>query len=214
MKKLLLTVSALAALTMLAPTSSFADSSNGYMGLYFPGTPANGPGLSCAEIAFVAHKTIYIVALNPVIPGIKGFECGIDVTSPTLETFNTNISVTSYAGPAVDIGNKDSINGDYNFIVGYNAAVPVVSGSLILATLDVFYLESAGDRLELTLRAAIPPSHGTPVPLFLNEANEEVQVAVTQDPASPTLIINPGGDCEVVLPSEDMSFGGVKSLFR
>ncbi len=37
---------------------------------------------------------------------------------------------------------------------------------------------------------------------------------MNQAVGSANMILNPSGDCDVTLPTEEMSFGAVKSLFR
>lgn len=214
MKKLLLTVSALAALTLLAPTSSFAQPDLECIGLYFSG------GASCTEATFLAHVPAYIVYLNSSLSETRGFECGFDITTPgkDVQVFNTNVSVT-YPTPATDVGNSSPADGTYNYITGYGSPLVISSPGVILATLDIFYLDMS-TTLEFNLRPAIPssdPLDANPVVLRPDFTEKVIGMHQQQDPASPSLVLKPtgtGGGCDVVLPDEDMSFGSVKSLFR
>ncbi|MFH2051886.1 MAG: hypothetical protein ABIK96_05405 [bacterium] len=212
MKKLLLTVSALAALTLLAPTSSFAQPDLECIGLYFSG------GASCTEADFLAHVPAYIVYLNPTISETRGFECGFDITTPTkdVQVFNTNVSVT-YPTPATDVGVSSAADGTYNYITGYGSPIVISGPAITLATLDIFYLDMA-TTLEFNLRACIPSSDPLGEnPVVLRPDFTEKVIGMHHAEGSPSLVLKPtgtGGGCDVVLPDEDMSFGSVKSLFR
>lgn len=216
MKKLLLTVSALAALTMLAPTSSFAQADLECIGLYFTdGTDADLLGDSCTTGAFLDHITAYIVFLNPSLDSSRGFECGISLSTPSKDTmFNTSITTSSYATANVtNVGVNDAVAGTYNWIVGFGDPVTITGSALTLATLDIFLLDNG--QLNFNLRASVPSSDPLDLnPVVLKPDFSELVVGMHQAGDSPSLIINPAGSCDVILPSEDMSFGGVKSLFR
>ncbi len=205
MKKLLLTAVALAALTLMAaPHSSYAQ--DDYIGMYFDGNA------SCTTADFLAHVNAYIVYLNPTLTSTRGFECGFDITSPTATTFNSSVSVT-YPTDFVDVGVNDAANGAYNYITGYSAPV-AISGNFVFGTLDIFYLDM-DTELDFNLRGADPSSdtvNGLPMVMLDDFSLMPLNLAPAE--GSPALILNGTGDCGVTLPTEDMSFGAVKGLFR
>jgi len=207
MKKVLLTVFALAALTLLAlPQSSYAQVEA--LGMYFAANDS-----SCTTGAFLDHITAYIVYLNPQLPETRGFECGYDLTLPAAKgaAINTNISV-SFPVSATDVGVDDSPNGNYNRIVGYSGPV-ATSGATIMATLDIFVLDAG--QIDITMRPASPqspPLDGNPKVVKGNF--DLLSVPQSNASGSASLVINGATPCGVTLDSEDMSFGAVKSLFR
>ncbi len=203
MKKMLLTVVALAALTLMAaPHSSYAQ--DDVMGMYF------ADGSSCTTAAFLDHVTATIVYLNPTLTKTRGFECGIVMENAT----NTSITVT-YPAPATDVGAPNIGGNNYNYITGYATPqdVPVNGDGFVLATLDIFVLDSG--TINFTLRPASPSSDlNEELPMVMLDDFSLMTTIVAQATGSVTMTLNPAGDCGVVLPTEDMSFGGVKSLFR
>ena len=209
MKKLLMIVSALAALSLLAPSSSFANPANGYMGLFFEsGLP--GEDVSCITGAFLDHKTAYVVYLNPIVTSTRGFEAAsifpnrarIPRSSIPRFPFPIRCPLPTWA-----VNTPPS----YNYITGYGTAQVITGAAFVLATLDIFVLDAG--QLDFTLRASIPSSGGT-TPNVMQDDFSFFNVALIQDVGSPTLTLNPVGPCGVILPTEDVSWGAVKSLFR
>ncbi len=206
MKKLLLTAVALAALTLMAaPHSSYAQ--DDYIGLYFD------DNASCTTGAFLDHVAAYIVYLNPTLTSTRGFECGFDITSPTKDAnFNTSVSV-SYPAQFTDVGVNDAAAGSYNYITGYATPVEITGSSFVFGTLDIFILDPG--ELDFTLRGAIPSSDTVNgLPMVMLDDFSLMTMNLAQAEGSATIILNPTGDCGVSLPTEDMSFGAVKGLFR
>ena len=208
MKRMLLTVFALAALTLLAlPQGSYAQET---LGMWF-----EQPDTSCTTAAFLDHVTAHIVYMNPSIPSTRGFECGYDATLPGAKgaQINTNISV-SFPIDVIDVGLDDSGAGTYNRIVGFSTPLPTTSAT-IMCILDIFVLDAG--QINILMRPAAPQS--PPIdgnPKVVKEDFNLVSVPLAHASGSEaTLKINPvGGACGVVLDNEDMSFGSVKSLFR
>src|SRR3989339_566227 len=153
MKKLLMLVSALAALSLLAPNAGYALGENGYMGLYFD----TAGQTSCTTGVFLTHVTAYIVYALPVIDSSRGFQCGIIISSPAKDAqLNTTIAVT-YPVPATDVG----VNAypKFNYITGYSTP-QLIGDSFVFATLDIFVLDM-DTQLNFTLEYADPVTLGT-----------------------------------------------------
>ena len=78
--------------------------------------------------------------------------------------------------------------------------------------MDIFVLDM-DTQLNFTLEYADPVTLGTK-PIVMREDFSLFDVDFMQVGASPSLILNPAGGCDVVNPTEDISWGAVKSLFR
>lgn len=215
MKKLLMIVSALAALSLLAPSSSFARNFDkdfpDYMGMFITsvnGVPADYE--SCTPVAFLQHLTVKIILMNASIASTGAFECGWDVTGGGLTAFNTNCTIT-YAAPGIEVGVNTPSAGTYNIIYGFGAPLALTPFTE-LASLDVFYLDMV--PLDFTLRNANPPSIPGVLPVFASADYVTLYPAsVIQNGGSATIHFG-DANCDVTLPTEDVSWGAVKSLFR
>lgn len=165
---------------------------NGYMTLYWDD---GGSWVPCTTASFLQHKTAYIVYVHPVIPTVLGFECGIDISRPAKDSqvVNSSISAT-YPTSAVDVGM--STPPSYNYIVGFASAMPVTGDAFILATLDVFVLDNG--QLDFTVRASNPSSDGGDLPNILAEDFSFFNVGLGMELGSPTMVLNPVGECPVV----------------
>ncbi len=211
MKKVLLTIFALAALTLLAlPQGSYAQET---MRMFFNDNPTDPlTDYSCTTGNFLDHITAYIIYQNPSLTQTRGFECGYDVTLPGAKGAAINTSITaSFPLQATDVGVDNSTAGTYNRIVGFSDPL-ATSTNTVLATLDIFILDSG--EIDITMRPAdpqSPPLDGNPK-VVKSDFNLQ-SVPMWYGEGSPALIINPTGACGVV-ENEDISFGSVKSLFR
>ncbi len=152
---------------------------------------------ACTTAGFLDHLTAYIVYENPSLTSVRGFECGYDVILPGAKGAQINTSITaSFPVPSTDVGVDNSTAGTYNRIVGYSDPLPV-SGNTVLATLDIFILDSG--EIDISLRPAdpqSPPLDGNPK--VVKDDFNLFSVPVGYAPGSPALIINGGDPCGVV----------------
>ena len=219
MKKLLLTVTALAALSLLAPNFSHAEeysdpTGKGYLGIYL--NDGGGNWISCkGGVAFAASVTAYVVYLGPtpaVFTACRGFEAGIDLTLPGKDSQISSFMLTTFPVSSTDVGVNSIPNGTYNIIVGYSAPI-AISNAAVLATLTLNYYEAGSAQIDMHLRNAIPPSvDSLTLPMFMDSSYNLHAVNMIQDGDLVAQINAPA--CTVVLPAEDISWGAVKSLFR
>ncbi len=151
----------------------------------------------CTTGNFLDHVTAYIVYMNPTLTSTLGFECGFDLSSPTKNAnFITSISVT-YPALATDVGVNDAAAGSYNYITGYATPLDITSSSFVFATLDIFILDSG--ELDFTLRGAIPSSDTeNGMPMAMRDDFSLMALQLGMQPGSPTMVLNPSGDCPVV----------------
>ena len=175
-----------------------------FTGLYEPGgvfsdylTMYFDDEAPCTSGAFLDHVAAYIVYMNPTLDRVRGIECGFDITSPTKDSnFNTSVSV-SYPAQATDVGVSDAAAGTYNYITGYATPLDVTGSSFVFATLDIFVLDAG--ELDFTLRGSIPSSdteNGMPMVMLDDFSLMSLQLGM--QPGSPTMVLNPTGDCPVV----------------
>ncbi len=176
-----------------------SNSISDYMTMYFDvGGGPDVPGEFCTTAAFLDHVTAYIVYKNPSLPETRGFECGFDITSLTKDVqINTSVSV-SYPAPATDVGVIDGAAGTYNYIATYAQPrdIPAGGNGFILATLDIFVLDAG--ELDFTLRPSSPSSDPMgELPMILLNDFSLMAVQLGMLPGSPTMILNPAGECTV-----------------
>ncbi len=169
---------------------------NDYMTLYFDAGGPEVPGQPCTTADFAENVTAYIVYMNPSLTSTTGFECGYDITSPSTTTFISPVYVT-YPTMAVDVGTSDNLAGTYNHIVGFSSPLGITGNSFVLATLDILYLEM-GTELDFTLRGSIPSSPPNDLPKVMREDFTLLPLALGMAPGSPTMVLNPAGDCPVI----------------
>jgi len=135
MKKLFFAVFALAALSLLAPSTGFAQSAWNQLGIYTDSTgdPATANFTASLGVPFTA----YLVLTNPVnealgnpptvapITAVDGFECKL--VSPVDNTLFFQLTET-FGGNAINVG----IAPDY--VVGFAESVPVTGNAVVLVT--------------------------------------------------------------------------------
>ncbi len=199
MKKILMLLVA----TMLVASSAFAilDSAPDNIGLYFD----TNADVVCANAAFIDHVPAYFILTNPTMASTRGFELGMNVTNRV----NSSITVT-YPISATDVGAAGTGGNDFNYIAGY--AVPMLTTpATLLATLDIFFLDSA--PLDFILGPASPSSDLNGMsPMIMLEDFSLVVGNTSNEPGLPAAQIN-APQCMVV-DNEEASFGAVKALFR
>ncbi|MBU8870787.1 MAG: hypothetical protein KOO60_07985 [Gemmatimonadales bacterium] len=201
MKKLLFALSALAALTLLAPVSGFADfEGEGAMGIYFDADAEvyETTGAPYTEVA------AYVMMKNTNVEGIWGYEFGFVVEgnyiAPSIALNGT--------GP-IDVGGELG-----NHIVGLAAPITVTPATL-LATIGVLPMDAL--PIHYTLTGATPNSWvGSNTPNIVAPPGDVlVKCAVSAwdvalvEPAICAMLNDTG-----VVASDEASWDSVKSLYR
>ncbi len=203
MKKLLFAVSALAALSLLAPSAGFAQAYN-QMGIYLD------------EEATTVNTTletglldVYLVATMPYshtadapVTVIKGFECAIIIagTATYLDAANT------YPVPGLNVGN------DRNMHYGFSAGAAVSGTSMVLCELHI--LKASAGTLTFHVAPADPASVDGMMAII--DFTTAPQTLVGMNPASgsfddPVFAVNvdPG-----IVATEATTFDNIKAMYR
>jgi hypothetical protein len=207
MKKLLFVATALAAISLLAPSSGFAQWEN-RIGVYTDQDPAAGS----AELTVAASTptNIYFVLTNPVNRGtpvqrVEAFEFRVDA-EPLATFFKLNesfptqgINITTYP----------------DYVVGFAAPWPVTNNRVTLMTWQVMVLNTATHKLFLNLIPA-PTIAGRIAYQDADGATGQKLVAATPSVSSGTLGDNVFAINGTLDPTaeESESWGSVKALFR
>ena len=216
MKKLLFAVSALAALSLLAPSSGFAQHVYfNQVGLYTTADALPDPLDPDAPITGTDDvgipTTVFLVLTRPAAgetayAGVRAFECQLN--------FNPIGGIFMLSGalgaPGLNIGDVDNIALGYlNYIVGFSAPVPVApSESIILVTFS--FLNQNAVPIEVTLN----PAPGGSIPgqmVFLPDTPPilEQMFSSSGTPDGTAFTFN-----GVAVATEDATFGSVKALYR
>lgn len=214
MKKLLFAVSAIAALSLLAPSSSFAvfQYSN-QVGLY---TIDDGMGATGTSV-MNSDVTVYLVLTQPTdvengdapFSACCGFECTISFNpSPNNDLFLVEAILPPYS---IDIGpNKDINLGYLDYYVGidYTRPLPVNNEAAVLVTFTFFNMNPG--ITEVTLGPSYVPSIAGEM-AFLGDEPEQLRVMYSKGGShdAPVFLFN--GEAVAV---ENESFGSVKALYR
>ncbi len=191
MKKLVVLLMA-----MLVATSAFAivDPDDNMMGFYFD-MDANMP--NAEGIAPYAQVPMYLVMTNMTADGLYGFEMGYDIMG------NGMVLSTVFANPSViDVG------GPGNHIVGYGSPTPVTPVTL-LATLTVMYMDTDMAPLSFVMHGSNPSSMDPAFPVILLADGELLSVGLS---AADGTVARING--ESVVATDNVSFDGIKSLYR
>lgn len=149
MKKLLFAVSALAALSLLAPSTGLAQATN-HMSLF-----ADEAGtLNSATMTAFTTIDLYLVIMNPYNVDLEqpiGFLGGVEFAIPA----PTNALILSFAWPVdvTDVGTGTS------HIVGFGQPLQVFDGMATVCTIQVLYNSPTSDPGYLTLAPAEPASN-------------------------------------------------------
>jgi len=142
----------------------------------------------------------YIVAINPEVSSISGYEVSINIPDPA-------VFLLSVSGPNGWTNFGDSVN----HLAGFGTPVPVTSNTAVLSTIRLLY--AGHDEIYISFGAATPPSipdHDGPV--IANGANPDILI-----PCMTTYFGTPSGFVAVLNPQvavETTSLSRVKSLFR
>jgi len=188
MKKLVVLLMA-----MLVASSAFAivDPDDNMMGLYFD-MEADMPVIEAAP--YTSHN-LYLVMTNMTADTIWGFECAVRHEG----TSNIGQFVIANA-TAIDVGTA----GTPNHIVGFGTPTMVTPVTL-LATMSVFYM-GAVDEFFLTGSTPSTISEEFPVVLLADSGVLSVGMSAAEGPCAAI-----GSE---VVATENVSFDGIKSLYR
>ncbi len=181
-------------MAMLIATSAFAivDPDDNMMGFYFD----LEADTYCAEGIDPFQTTLmYLVVTNCTYDAIFGFEAGYEHTGG-----QHNILGTEYVAEGLNVGD------DFNMIYGFAAPVPTAPVTL-LATVSVFNMNT--DPIFFDLHGSSPSSTGGVLPVIQFNATEVVEIGLS---AADGLVAMING-CDVVA-TENVSFDGIKSLYR
>ncbi len=202
MKKLLFAVSALAALSLLAPSSGLAQPYYNQLGIF---TDTAGTITGAQGVASNSQVTGYVVVSNP-----RNLETGTNLTSIKAAEWGVVAPAVviplslSFPVAALNIGTTT------NAIVGYSTPVTVSGGMAVLGTYAFLYV-GAGAPAEFLLAPAEPAS----VPGFMAIV-DITDSLISVYPASGSFDnvifgINTG---ENPLATEPASMDAVKALYR
>ncbi len=196
MKKLL----ALALVALMAGGALAQWDGDNMMGMFFDGevftdatTNLDTPG---------APFNSFIVALNPEMQSVSGYEVGISIS-------DASVFVLSAVGP----NGWTNFGDNTNHLAGFGTPVPVVDNAVVLCVLQMLY--SGTDRVEIVYGAATPPSiPGHDGPVLADGANPDILVACeyTSHEDMGGLVATLNG--EGVIAVENHSLSGVKALFN
>jgi hypothetical protein len=199
MKKMLFAVSALAALSLLAPSTGLAQTHN-IMGIYADeaGTVNSinpQPAFTPVDLYVVLHNPYNEVTDAP-ITAVNGVEFGL--------TLDNVLSLsTSFPVNATDVGGSPT-----NIVAGFATPATVSGGSVVLATINCLVQSAAAGYIGMT------PATPSSAPGFM--ATLDAAVAGQIIPVLPpweSFDYNVFAFNETVA-SEPMTMGNVKALYR
>jgi len=168
------------------------------MGLFFSDTEFYSENTTIETIAVPFDS--YIVAINPEVTSISGYEVSINIPDPTVFVLQTS-------GPNGWTNFGDNVN----HLAGFGTPVPVTGDAAVLSTLRLLY--AGEEEIYISFGAATPPSipdHDGPV--IANGANPDILI-----PCVTTYFGTPSGWVAVLNPQvvvETTSLSKVKSLFQ
>ncbi|MFT5316411.1 MAG: hypothetical protein ACI9UK_002257 [Candidatus Krumholzibacteriia bacterium] len=213
MKKLFFAVFALAALSLLAPSTGFTQTAWNQLGIY--ADPTGDPASANVSPTIGDQFTGYLVLTNPVneffnggtgtavpITAVDGFECNI-AFPPSASFFTLS---TVFAANAIDVGVKP------DFVVGFSESAPVTGNAVVLVTWTFLALAPGPHDFFLDI-TALPSIPGVMAVVDANDpenANLQPVYRSTNDANVPVFSVT--GDNAIA--NETQTFGGVKSLFR
>ena len=201
MKKLLFVASALAALSLLAPSSGFAQADN-QVGVYFD---MEGTVTGFTPIAFEAFDC-YVLMFQPVD------DDGFPVTE--IEAFEFMVTFQNGAGViknnetlppgAINVGNSSSPAAGLEYAVGLASPIEIVDGLVQLVALSLIVLSVEENFIYM---------NNSPLGnMYYQNAGDGQLVnfyPTSGDSADPVAAID-----GTVTPVEASTWGGVKSLYR
>jgi hypothetical protein len=176
------------------------DHDSDQLGLYF-----DQQGLEvCRQAGFATLNEIYLLYLNPTVEALHGFECSVTLRSA--QEVASVMTTYSYATPAIDVGDYDSVH--RNLIVGFGEPL-ALSQATVLASTQILYFDE--EPLDIVLGPADPASLGAETPLVLLEDFTLMAVGIST-PDTPALQIN-AVDCGVVA-TDRTAWDRIKAMYR
>jgi hypothetical protein len=211
MKKLLFAVSALAALSLLAPSTGFAQhqsSANNQLGLFLN---ADGTGNSFT-LDIGIPVTVYLVLINPTnddpaetpYSTLNAFECTLNFTGPIPFKLGDTLPPT-----AINVGNNTDINNGFlEYIVGLGTSMDVIADAAKLITFQFLVTNPGATTITLTPTSA--PSIAGEMAFQPVSGQLKKMYNAAGSPGAVVFTFNGTG----TVATEDASFGSVKALFR
>lgn len=203
MKKLLIAVLALAALSLLAPSSGFAqDDFVNRMGIY---VVDNGIYVPTTDVA-APYTTVsaYLVLVNPEqdgtpIEGVGGFECTVSGEGTYI------VTAWNFSNPqALNVATAPS------FSVGFGSPSAVTDGFCELIQMDVLYSTLDGSPVYLFLNPFEPASIEGYMAIINSGSEDLVAISPSSgDFAEAVFAIN--GE---VVATEDSTLDMIKTMYR
>ena len=210
MKKLLFAVTAMVALSLLAPGSGFAEPTHpNEVGLYFENEDGTGP---TGAFGIGIPLNVYLVLTRPTdpmtgtpYPTINAFECRLDF-NPIGNMFKLG---EFYPENSINVGDNTNIGLGYlEYVVGFAADVPVTDESVMLVR--IMFMHTAPGVIEVTLG---PTEGGQSIP---------GEMAFQSVPGQLRIMYSMGGSHDapvflfegIAIAVEEESFGSVKALYR
>lgn len=210
MKKLLFAVSALAALSLLAPTTGFAQhetSANNQLGLFLN---ADGTGNAFTSDVGVPVN-VYLVLINPTNddPGetpytnMNAFECMLNFTGPIPFKLGDTLPPT-----AINVGDNSDINqGFLEYIVGLGTSMDIIAGAAKLITFQ--FMATTTGVTTVTLTPTTAPSIAGE--MAFQSVSGQLKKMYNAAGSAGAVVFTFNG---TTVATEDASFGSVKALFR
>jgi len=202
MKKMLFAVTALAALSLLAPTTGFAQGAHNQMGVYLD-AEMSATNVTAAAFDIVnVHLIVtnpYNEALNRPIESISGIEvrfimpAGLAIDSATI-----------WSAEASDFGNAPD-----GHIVGFGQPIPTVNGVAHIATKSIIVMNITPFGVTLGPHTSIPSIPGAMAILDFDGEHIQELYPASNDYAEPVFGFN-----QTVVATESTSFDKLKALYR
>lgn len=202
MKKLLFAVSALAALSLLAPSAGFAQYDN-HMGIYTAEMEVN------QETTNLVTNTVYFVITNPYnveeghdVEWIHGYEGSVVIDGSAL------VLDVRWPVQAINVGSNT------NHVVGFGSTdVHVVDGAATVAEMDIIYMDAGLGPVTITLGPADPTS--VPGMMAFLDGDGTVNGGLVSMMTSSGDWANPVfGFNAAVVATDNSSFDNIKAMYR
>jgi|GEM_PF-6843874 len=214
MKKLLFAVSALAALSLLAPSTGFAQLTGAYnqVGLYM--TPDGTGATGTSQIG--VPTLVYLVLTRPTdrlngdtpYATINAYECTLTFTP----TPNSNLFVLNAGLPpsALNVGPSTDINtGVLDFIVGIGDQSPLAVTNEAAVLVTFTFMNTSVGQFAVTIGPTSKPGIAGEMAFQSVSGQLREMYSASGSTTDPIFIFN--GEA---VPVEEESFGSVKALFR
>ncbi len=204
MKKMFFAVSALAALSLLAPTMGFAQGADNQLGFY------SDADMSSSSLDAAAYSTVevFMIVTNPyndtenrAIESIFGIEFSVMIPAGTAQVIST--TWTNNAN-AIDVDNTPD-----NHIVGWGLPVPTVGGVIQLGTKSVLLLTADPFVIHIAPHITTPSIPGAMAILDFDGSTIQPIYPSSGSYDNPVFGFN-----TTVVATEPTSFDNVKALYR